>query len=222
MQVAQIWNQLSTPSLAVGMGRASRYMQTGSTAFNKALKERQINQVKQEIYEKFQITVGSYGKSFSCYIPANVLYQISYNPQMKEKVYEQLESYSPENYQESIAGLNPPVKRCTLIFDEGGDAAATLEAAASEADLANTSSGSAYLSYLRGQSAMLPYSLTAYGSNGLGSLYGLSSLYGGSGYNLSSLYGLSSPYTMASYGDTSRYTTNSLFASVMSRLSSRI
>ncbi|MBQ9989521.1 MAG: hypothetical protein IJP31_01050 [Lachnospiraceae bacterium] len=218
MQLMSIGNQLSTCNLSAKAGRTSRYTQVASFNFGKTFQEKQINQVKQEIYEKFGISVGSYGKSFSCYIPSNVLYQISCNSQMKEKVYEQLESYSPENYEKSIAGLNPPVKRCTLIFDEGGDATATMEAAASEEDLASSViNNNAYLSYLKGQSAMLSYN-----SNGLSSLYGLNSLYGGSGYNLSSLYGLNSPYTTSFYGNLSRYNTNSLFTSIMSRLSSRI
>lgn len=221
MQVMGLVNQLSNYNFAAGVRRTNRYTQTDTTSFNKTLQQRQINQVKQEIYEKFQISVGSYGKSFSCYIPANVLYQIGCNPSMKEKVYEQLESYSPENYQASIAGLNPPVKRCTLIFDEGGDATATLEAATSEDDLMKYSSANAILNYRRGQTAALPYSLAAYGGNSLNSMYGMSSV-GNLGYNLGSLYGFYSPYTSSYYGNNSGRNTNSLLASVVSRISSRI
>ncbi len=205
MQVTNLVNQLSTASIANGTKRVGRTSQAAST-FNQTLQQKRINQVKQEIYDKFQISVGSYGKSFSCYMPSSLLQKMSVNPQLKEKVYEQLESYTPENLQASVAGLNPPVKKCTLIFDEGGDAAATLEAASSKQDL-NSSANSLYQNYLLQRTSLLSYPSSLYSGYGLNSLYGL----GGYPYSVSSLYGAGSLYN-----------NSSLLSSVMSKLSQRI
>ena len=38
-----------------------------------------------------------------------------------------LADYSSSEFQTTMQTLNPPVKKCTLIFDENGDVVATLE-----------------------------------------------------------------------------------------------
>lgn len=46
---------------------------------------------------------------------------------LKNKVYAILADYSSSEFQTTMQTLNPPVKKCTLIFDENGDVVATLE-----------------------------------------------------------------------------------------------
>ena len=46
---------------------------------------------------------------------------------LKNKVYAMLADYSSSEFQTTMQTLNPPVKKCTLIFDENGDVVATLE-----------------------------------------------------------------------------------------------
>ena len=46
---------------------------------------------------------------------------------LKNKVYAMLADYSSSEFQTTMRTLNPPVKKCTLIFDENGDVVATLE-----------------------------------------------------------------------------------------------
>lgn len=213
MQVMGLLNQLSTGGTAGSVRRTGSNYQNRST-FSQALQQKQIHQVKQEIYDKFQISVGAWGKAFSCYIPSNLLYKMSGNAGLKEKVYKQLESYSPENYQASIAGLDPPVKKCTLVFDEGGNAFATLEAASSEQDLLSSPTGSLYKNYLLQQASLFPDPSGLYGSAGVtGSFWS-------NGYGLNSLYGSGCSYPASSlYGAASLYKNGSLFSSVMGKLS---
>ncbi len=189
MQITGLLNQLQAVE-HTGKARRGSSVQ-GAETFGNTLQQRRINRVKEEIYDQFQISVGTYGKEFSCYIPSEVLYKMSCNAEMREKVYEQLESYSPDNYQASVAGLKPPVKKCTLIFDEGGNATATLEAASDETS--SSTANSLYQSYLRRQAAMLPYQMGA---------YGLNSFYGSYGY----------PYTVSFNGLSALYKSSSLFS----------
>lgn len=136
--------------------------------FNGILKEQRINNVKKEIYQKFQISVGSSNGEFECYIPSDVLYGMSTNSKLKEKVYNTLEDYSGEKFKQSIQGLNPPVKKCTLIFDESGDVTATLEA---KVESETSNSKSSYINTLFGQSSRILYPYTML--SGSNSMYGM-------------------------------------------------
>ena len=68
--------------------------------FSDQLGTTEVNNIVKEIYNKFGINVG---------------------------VYAMLADYSSSEFQTTMQTLNPPVKKCTLIFDENGDVVATLE-----------------------------------------------------------------------------------------------
>ena len=93
--------------------------------FYGTLREQQINCVKEDIYNKFHIDVGAANGYFECYIPSDVLYKM--NTALRQKVYDMLADYSSDKFKLTMRTLNPPVKKCTLVFDDNGEIVATLE-----------------------------------------------------------------------------------------------
>ena len=73
------------------------------------------------------VNVGVSNSRFECFIPGDVLYRMNTDSALKNKVYAMLADYSSSEFQTTMQTLNPPVKKCTLIFDENGDVVATLE-----------------------------------------------------------------------------------------------
>lgn len=51
---------------------------------------------------------------------------IIYNS-VRQKVYDMLADYSSDKFKLTMQTLNPPVKKCTLVFDDNGEVVATLE-----------------------------------------------------------------------------------------------
>lgn len=96
--------------------------------FGITLKEQQINSIKADIYDRFQIDVDTANGRLYCYIPGNVLYKMNFDSALKEKVYNILADYSSDKFEMEMQTLYPPVKKCTLVFDDNGNAVATLEA----------------------------------------------------------------------------------------------
>lgn len=94
--------------------------------FSNQLRENVINNVKSDIYEKFGINVGIADNSFECFISGDVLYRMNTDETLREKVYSMLEDYTSPHFQMTKISLNPPVKKCTLVFDDNGDVVATL------------------------------------------------------------------------------------------------
>jgi hypothetical protein len=94
--------------------------------FSNQFKKNVINNVKSDIYEKFGINVGVADNSFECFISGDVLYRMNTDEELKEKIYAMLEDYTSPHFQMTKISLNPPVKKCTLVFDENGDVVATL------------------------------------------------------------------------------------------------
>lgn len=115
--------------------------------FEVTLKEQQINNIKDEIYDKFQMNVGASNGKFECYIPSDVLYKMNSDTELKDKVYKTLESYSSDSFNNTMQTLNPPVKKCTLIFDDEGSVVATLEA---DADRKTSSAITALTNAIKG------------------------------------------------------------------------
>ena len=95
--------------------------------FSDQLGTTEVNNIVNEIYDKFGIKVGVSNSRFECFIPGDVLYRINTDSALKNKVYAMLADYSSSEFQTTMQTLNPPVKKCTLIFDENGDVVATLE-----------------------------------------------------------------------------------------------
>lgn len=46
---------------------------------------------------------------------------------LRQKVYDMLADYSSDKFKLTMQTLNPPVKKCTLVFDDNGEVVATLE-----------------------------------------------------------------------------------------------
>lgn len=95
--------------------------------FYGTLREQQINCVKEDIYNKFHIDVGAANGYFECYIPSDVLYRMNTDTVLRQKVYDMLADYSSDKFKLTMQTLNPPVKKCTLVFDDNGEVVATLE-----------------------------------------------------------------------------------------------
>ena len=95
--------------------------------FGRTLREQQINCVKEDIYNKFHIDVGAANGYFECYISSDVLYRMNTDTALKQKVYDILADYSSDKFKLTMQTLNPPVKKCTLVFDDNGEVVATLE-----------------------------------------------------------------------------------------------
>ena len=46
---------------------------------------------------------------------------------LRQKVYDMLADYSSDKFKLTMQTLNPPVKKCTLVFDDNGEVVVTLE-----------------------------------------------------------------------------------------------
>lgn len=189
-KIMGILDQASVINSIGAYGSIGNIYQTGKS-FSNILQNQMVNRMKQEIYNRFQIAVGGYSDTFSCYIPSDVLSRMNTDEALKEKVFHTLEKYSGEEFKESFMGTEPSVKKCTLVFDEEGDMIATLETAVEKQ---TQTLQNAYLLYQRFLMQQMP--LMSYQTN----LYsGYNSLYGYNGINnfsmlqnplLSSIWGL--------------------------------
>ncbi|AOT72298.1 hypothetical protein [Geosporobacter ferrireducens] len=95
--------------------------------FGKALREKQIDSIKEDIFNRFNINVGAMSGKVECHIPEDVLYRMNTDTALKKKVYDMLSDYSSDKFKMTMQTLNPPVKKCILIFDDTGEVTATLE-----------------------------------------------------------------------------------------------
>lgn len=160
-------NQVSAISNIDSYGRTGNIKQTGRS-FGNILQNQLVNRMKQEIYNRFQITLGGYSDTFSCYIPSNVLSRMNTDEALKEKVFHMLEKYSGEEFKESV-------EKCTLIFDEEGDMTATLETAAEKKNQTVQNAYLLYQKYLMQRASLMPFQMNSY------SLY--NNLYGLNGFS---------------------------------------
>ncbi|RHQ43303.1 hypothetical protein DWY37_05730 [Roseburia sp. AF25-13LB] len=71
--------------------------------------------------------MGAANGYFECYIPSDVLYKMNTDTALRQKVYDMLADYSSDKFKLTMRTLNPPVKKCTLVFDDNGEIVATLE-----------------------------------------------------------------------------------------------
>ena len=90
---------------------------TADNSFNDFYKETAIENVKADIYNKFNIKV--FDSKTECTIPRDVLYQMNSDAALREKIYTVLADY--KKTKSMLAGFNPPVKKYTLAFDEQGN-----------------------------------------------------------------------------------------------------
>ena len=97
------------------------------TNFETTMRDQQINNTKEDIYNKFHVDVNHANGKFECYISADVLYRMNTDGELKSKVYAMLEDYTSDKFQTFCRIFDPPVKKCTLMFDENGDVVSTLE-----------------------------------------------------------------------------------------------
>ena len=81
----------------------------------------------QEIHDKFDLDVGKSGQRIECYIPSEVLYQMSVNETLKKDVYTVLEDYTCLEAKRIMDEIDPPMKKVTLIFDKDADVVAVCE-----------------------------------------------------------------------------------------------
>ncbi len=87
--------------------------------FNLLLEETAIENVKTDIYNKFNIKVNMPDGREDCTIPRSVLYKMNSDAALREKIYAVLADY--KNTKSTLAGYYPPVKKYTLAFDEKGN-----------------------------------------------------------------------------------------------------
>jgi len=92
---------------------------TADNSFNDFYKETAIENVKADIYNKFNIKVNVFVSKTECTIPRDVLYQMNSDAALREKIYTVLADY--KKTKSMLAGFNPPVKKYTLAFDEKGN-----------------------------------------------------------------------------------------------------
>lgn len=185
-----ILNALST------VNNSSSYRSIGSnyqagTSFSSTLQNQMANRMKQEIYRRFQIEVGSYNDNFNCYIPSEVLCRMNTDNTLKEKVFNMLEKYSGEEFKETVMEKEPSVKKCTLNFDENGNVTVTLKTSTENQSQTDQNTRLLYQKLFMQQAALMPYQMNLY-----------------SGYNLLGLNGLNS-YSMLQ---------NSLFSSILGNI----
>lgn len=95
--------------------------------FRNQLRSFVVGNSKAEIYEKFGVRVNVPGDAEECWIPEDVLYRMNDDAALREKVYAMLADYASPKFQRTKAALYPPVKKCTLVFDEKGNVVTTLE-----------------------------------------------------------------------------------------------
>lgn len=170
--ITEILNLLSTVNNTGSYGSIGNIYQTG-TSFGNALQNQMVNRMKQEIYNQFQINVGSYSDHFSCYIPSDVLCRMNTDKALKEKVFNMLEKYSGEEFKESIMGQEPSVKKCTLTFDEEGEVTVTLKTDDKQSQT-DQNARLLYQKYFMQQAALMSYRTSLYG--GYNNMYGLNGL----------------------------------------------
>ena len=92
---------------------------TADNNFNDFYKETAIENVKADIYNKFNIKVNVSDSKTECTIPRDVLYKMNSDTVLREKIYTVLADY--KKTQSMLAGFYPPVKKYTLAFDEQGN-----------------------------------------------------------------------------------------------------
>ena len=97
-------------------------------SFKEDLYESSVNAIIQDIHDKFGLNVGESGYRIECYIPGDVLYQMSKDDALKKDIYSVLEDYTCTEFKVQMDTLDPPVKTCKLIFDKDASVIATLEA----------------------------------------------------------------------------------------------
>lgn len=168
-----ILNPLSTISNINCYGSSGNIYQT-SMSFGTILKSQMVNQIKQEIYNRFQVEVGGDGDDFKLYIPSETLYQMNTNSTLKEKVFHMLEKYSGEEFKNSIMGEESAIKNCTLTFDEEGDMTATLKTGTEKQSTTDQSTTLLYQKLLMQQAALMPYQTNLY--TGYNTMYGLNGI----------------------------------------------
>ncbi len=105
----------------------SKVQHSKNGAFDENLFESSANTVIQEIHDKFGLNVGESGHRIECYIPRDVLYRMSQNDNLKQDIYTVLEDYTCTEFKIQLDTLNPPVKKCKLIFDKDANVVANLE-----------------------------------------------------------------------------------------------
>ena len=115
-------NQISNPISYSSVQNAK------NGAFAEELRESSVNAIIQEIHDKFGLDVGESGHRIECYIPGEVLYQMSVNETLKKDVYTVLEDYTCLEAKRIMDEIDPPMKKVTLIFDKDADVVAVCEA----------------------------------------------------------------------------------------------
>ncbi len=179
-----ILNPLSTASTAGTYNKSRNISKTRDMSFGSTLQNQRVKQMKQEIYDKFQIEVGNSSGKISCYIPSTVLAQMNTNQALKTKVFQSLEKITGEEFQKTIMGQEPEIKKCTMIFDEKGEMTATLENGTQTQGRFDQSAWLLYQKSLMQQAALMPYQMNLYNSySGYPNMYGLNGLSGISGLN---------------------------------------
>lgn len=177
-----ISNSLSTGNTAGTYNKSGNISKTRNMSFGSTLQNQRVNQMKQEIYDKFQIEVGNSSGRISCYIPSTVLAQMNTNQALKTKVFQSLEKITGEEFQKTIMGQESEIKKCTMIFDEKGEMTATLENGTQTQGRLGQSAWLLYQKSLMQQAALMPYQMNLYNSySGYPNLYGISGLNGISG-----------------------------------------
>lgn len=168
-------NLLSTISSTSPYNNGIGNIYQTDTSFYGLLQSRQVNRMKQEIYNRFGIEVGDYNNNFECHMPSEVLYRMNMDMDLKEKVFGALEKYSGEEFRKSITGQDPAVRKCTLVFDEDGDMTATLETGKEKRNAINQNTKLLYQNFLMQQAMRMSYPTNLY--SGYHNLYGLNGLY---------------------------------------------
>ena len=171
--LAAYMNSLSAVGSTGSYGRIGNSYQK-SNSFYTMLQSQQANRMKQEIYKKFQVSVGDYSGNFKCYIPSEVLCKMNTDKELKEKVFNSLEKCSKEEFKNSM--------KCTVIFDEEGEMTATLETDNGKQKKSSVSTNLMYQKLLMQQTALMPYQINMY--SGYHNLYGLNGI---NSYNYSLL-----------------------------------
>lgn len=158
--ITEILNLLSTVNSIGPYGSRGNLYQAG-ISFGSALQNQLANRMKKEIYDQFQISVGSYSNHYSCYIPSDVLCRMNADKALKEKVFNMLEKYSGEEFKESMMGQGA-AKKCTLTFDEEGEVTVTLKTGEKQS-LSDESARLLYQKYFMQQAALLSYRTNMFG-----------------------------------------------------------
>lgn len=92
---------------------------TADNNFNDFYKETAIENVKADIYNKFNVKVNVSDSKTECTISRDVLYKMNSDAALREKIYTVLADY--KKTKSILEGFYPPVKKYTLAFDEQGN-----------------------------------------------------------------------------------------------------